>query len=128
MNGVVGRTGLNSLNGLVHGHAEFDPSGEVTVLREGTDELKELVVLGDRTVKDGEEVDVILEFGDVSVEGHGGGLPCQLAEFETQLNGFVFRREALKEVVAEVVPPMHVVGEGVGLGTRRTVDVGAAPV
>ncbi len=31
-------------------------------------------------------------------------------------------------MVAEVVPPMHVVGEGVGLGTRRTVDVGAAPV
>ena len=40
MNGVVGRTSLNSLNGFVHGHAEFDPSGEVKVLREGTDELK----------------------------------------------------------------------------------------
>ena len=62
------------------------------------------------------------------VESHGGRFPGEFAEFDTQLDGLVLGREAFQEVIAEFVPSLHVVGEGVGLDTRRTVDVGAAPV
>jgi hypothetical protein len=72
VNGVVGRACLDGLDGLIHCHIEFDASGEIAVFGEGADKLEELVVLGDRAVEDSEEVDVVLELRDVSVQCHDG--------------------------------------------------------
>ena len=44
------------------------------------------------------------------------------------MDGLQFRCEAGEEVIAEFVPSLHVVGEGVGLNTLRAFNVVADPV
>jgi hypothetical protein len=95
---------------------------------EGSNELEELVVFGKRAVEDVEVMNVVLKFGYVCIEGHDGGFPLELVDHNAELNGFVSRRETGEEMVAEVVPASHVVGECVCLDTRWSVDVSTFPV
>jgi hypothetical protein len=84
MNVVVGRSCLDHFDGDFHIRVEFDPGGEVTVF-ERADELEELVIFWKRAVEDIEVMDVVLEFGNVSIEGHNGWIPLVLIDLDAEL-------------------------------------------